>query len=332
MNSINVVKDWSFYIWRRSTVTDGWCKDNTSQDHFRSLKNLVRVHAAPYNGDDILMSMHMRRWSFETKTSRTDQFWSCQRCFRSSYPTDLGLEMFSQSSAVLLPWASCCSEELANPLFSRIPNPASSDASNNEWVQRDRGKWTFSDMDQKSLGASPAFGNESWNGGRDPSDSPRKSTWLSPRIGRCRIKVDVLRSWAPSKSFDSSICDWKNEFSFCGKYHHFRIESFRVDFRSIVSNSSKSATNTSTLPNSHPRTERIRGTIQVSFQIWWILDWSFAVVGWSWNQWTKRNDRFLYMVAHFSFRPDCKQYSRGTFLLLCALLFQQSHQSLIGVV
>ena len=28
---------WIVYSWRRSTVTDGWCKDNTSQDHFRSV-------------------------------------------------------------------------------------------------------------------------------------------------------------------------------------------------------------------------------------------------------------------------------------------------------
>ena len=32
------------------------------------------------------------------------------------------------------------------------------------------------DMDQKSFIASPASGNESGGGGRDPSDSPRKST------------------------------------------------------------------------------------------------------------------------------------------------------------
>ena len=29
-----------------------------------------------------------------------------------------------------------------------------------------------------------------------PSDSPRKSILLSPWIGRCRTKVDVLRSWS----------------------------------------------------------------------------------------------------------------------------------------
>ena len=76
----------------------------------------------------------------------------------------------------------------------------------------------FPDMDQKSFIASPASRNESWGCGRDPSDSPRQSMWLSPWIGRCRIKVDVLSSWY----------DWKNKFSFYGKCHFFRIESFRL--------------------------------------------------------------------------------------------------------
>ena len=34
----------------------------------------------------------------------------------------------------------------------------------------------FPDMDQKSFVASRASGSESRGGGRDPSDSPRKST------------------------------------------------------------------------------------------------------------------------------------------------------------
>ena len=51
--------------------------------------------------------------------------------------------------------------------------------------------------------ASPASGNESrrCNGGRDPSDSPRKSWWSSPRIGWSRIKVRVLSSSSPPESF-----------------------------------------------------------------------------------------------------------------------------------
>ena len=57
----------------------------------------------------------------------------------------------------------------------------------------------FPTWTQKSLIASPASGNESWGGGRDPSDSPRKSKWLSPWTDRCRIKVDVPRSWSPPR-------------------------------------------------------------------------------------------------------------------------------------
>ena len=52
------------------------------------------------------------------------------------------------------------------------------------------------DMDQKWFIASPASRSESGGGGRDPSDYPRNSTWFSPRIGRSRIKVDVLSSWS----------------------------------------------------------------------------------------------------------------------------------------
>ena len=52
-------------------------------------------------------------------------------------------------------------------------------------------------------------------------------TWSLPYQGGCS---QVLIS---SKGFDSSICDWKNKLSLFGKYHLFRIESFRVDFRCV---------------------------------------------------------------------------------------------------
>ena len=51
--------------------------------------------------------------------------------------------------------------------------------------------------------------------------------WSMPYQGGCS---QFLIS---SKGFDSSICDWKNKFSLFGKYHLFRIESFRVDFRCV---------------------------------------------------------------------------------------------------
>ena len=88
--------------------------------------------------------------------------------------------------------------------------------------------------------------------------------------------VDAVPRWMFSVpdllqgSFDSSICDWKKKFSLFGKYHLFRTESFRVDFRYVHRFQLLNVCNQHvTLPNSTPRTERIRGTIQVrlSFQI-----------------------------------------------------------------
>ena len=128
------------------------------------------------------------------------------------------------------------------------------------------------------------IGNESWGGGRDPSDSPRKPTWLSPRIGRSCIKVDVLSSWSPPGSLIRPSTAGNIYFSiFIGKYHILCIESFRVDFRCVHRFQFVNVCNQYvTLPNSSPRTERIRGTIQVRlfFPNWKILDWSFAVIGW----------------------------------------------------
>ena len=62
----------------------------------------------------------------------------------------------------------------------------------------------------------------------------------------------------------------ENKFSsFFGKNHLFRIESLRIDFRCVHSNSSMSAMQQNMLPfQILPRTMRIQGTIQVrlSFQ------------------------------------------------------------------
>ena len=85
------------------------------------------------------------------------------------------------------------------------------------------------------------------------------------------IKVDVLSSWSPPGSLIRPSGDWKNKISsFIGKYHLFRIESFRVDVRCVHRlQLLKVCDQNVTLPNSPPRTKRIRGTIQVrlSFQI-----------------------------------------------------------------
>ena len=89
--------------------------------------------------------------------------------------------------------------------------------------------------------------------------------WSMPYQGTCS---QVLIS---SKGFDSSICDWKNRFSiFFGKYHLFPIESFRVEFWCVHRLQLLKVCNQYViLPNSTPRTERIRGTIKVrlSFRI-----------------------------------------------------------------
>ena len=130
----------------------------------------------------------------------------------------------------------------------------------------------FPDMDQKSLIASPASGNESWGCGRDPSDSPRKSMWLSPWIGRCRIKVDVLESWSPPRGLIRPSAIGKIKFSsFLGKYHLVRIGSF---FLSRWPMRPSSPTPQGLQPVRHPskflpRIMRVRGTIQerLSFQI-----------------------------------------------------------------
>ena len=70
-----------------------------------------------------------------------------------------------------------------------------------------------------------------------------------------------------SKGFDSSICDWKNKFSLFGKYHLFRIESFRVVFPMRPSFPTPQGLRSVRHPSKF--TPRIRGTIQVrlSFHI-----------------------------------------------------------------
>ena len=100
-------------------------------------------------------------------------------------------------------------------------------------VQRHGGKLKFPDMDQKSFIASPASRNESWDGGRDPSDSPRKSKWPSPRTGRCRIKVDVLSSWSLPERLIRRSAIGKINSPCLGNITSYSIESFRVDFRCV---------------------------------------------------------------------------------------------------
>ena len=126
-------------------------------------------------------------------------------------------------------------------------------------------------MDQIKFIASPASRSEPRSCGRDPSDSPRKSNitlslnWSMPYQGGCS-QVPIS-----SKGFDSSICDWKNKFSFLfGKYHLFRIESFRVDIRCVHRlQLLKVCDQYVTVPSSPRQQKRFRGTIQLRlcFQI-----------------------------------------------------------------
>ena len=89
------------------------------------------------------------------------------------------------------------------------------------------------------------------------------SNWSISYRGGCS---QVLIS---SKKFNSSICGWKNKFSiFFGKYHLFRIESCRVDFRCVHRlQLLKVCDQYVTLPNSARVTMRIQGTIQARLSL-----------------------------------------------------------------
>ena len=102
-------------------------------------------------------------------------------------------------------------------------------------------------MDQNSFIASPASGSESWGGGRDPSDSPRKSAWPSPRIGWSRIKVGVLSSWSPPANLILPL-------------HWVFLSRFPMLPSFPTPQGLRSVRHPSIFP---PRTERIQGTIQV---------------------------------------------------------------------
>ena len=127
---------------------------------------------------------------------------------------------------------------------------------NREWffsrrVKFDSGStwWRYMklpDMDQKSFIASPTSGSESWGCGRDPSDSPRKSILLSPWIGRCRIGVDVLKSWSPPRGLIRPSAIGKINCPSLGNITSFALSLFElISDVSIVSNSSRSPTSTS---------------------------------------------------------------------------------------
>ena len=126
----------------------------------------------------------------------------------------------------------------------------------------------FPDMDQKSFLASPASGYEYWgSGGGDPSDSPRKSILLSPWIGRCRTKVDVLRSWSPPRVLiRPSVIGKINSPLSLGNITSFALSLFLNRFP---------------MRPSFPTPQGLRNNPgKTFFPNWWILDWSFAEIGW----------------------------------------------------
>ena len=133
------------------------------------------------------------------------------------------------------------------------------------WVQRDGGIWNFLTWTR----------NRSWlHRHPEVSDEVVEETLLILQENQCDCLVELvaavsrwmfsvpdllLRFWF--------VCDWK-KISLFGKYHLFRIESFRVDFQCVHHlQLLKVCDQFITLPNS-TRAQRIRGTIQVklSFQ------------------------------------------------------------------
>ena len=222
----------------------------------------------------------------------------------------------------------------------------------------------FPDMVQKSFIASPASESESWGGGRDPFWFSQKiyvtfsSNWTFPYQGGC--SQFLISSW----KFDSSICDWKNKISiFFQKYHFFRIESFREDFRCVHRLQLLKVCNKYvTLPNSHRvqsvSEEQSRLEFLSKLMDSWLVLRSYKVIL---NQWTKRSNRSFQWLLKTSFlgrlpirEQICDVSQIGvTFhgnlptnfhvdpiatiqqrylLLLCVPLSQQAHLFLICVV
>ena len=128
----------------------------------------------------------------------------------------------------------------------------------------------FPEMDQKPFRASHASESESWGSGWGPSESPRffyviySSNWVS------RIKVDVLRSWSPPGSSIRPSATGKLIFHFLWEISLLLHWVFQSRFLMRPSFPTPKFLQTIRHPSkSHPRTERIQGTIQVriSFQI-----------------------------------------------------------------
>ena len=103
------------------------------------------------------------------------------------------------------------------------------------------------------------------------------SNWVFPYQGGCS---QFLIS---SRKIDSSICDWKYEFSiFLKKYHFLCIESFQSRFLMCPSFPTPQCLQPLCPPfqilpayRAYPR----NNPGKTFFPNWWILDWSFAEKG-----------------------------------------------------
>ena len=161
----------------------------------------------------------------------------------------------------------------------------------------------FPDMYQKSFTVSPASGSESRGCGRDPSDSSRKSVLLSPWIGRCRTKVDVLRSWSPPGVLIRPSAIGKINSPSLGNVTSFALSLFEWIYdASIVSNSSGSETCTSPV-QILPRVQSVSKEqsrwdfLSKLMDSWLVLRSSWVTL----NQWTKWNNRSLKWLPKTSF-------------------------------
>ena len=114
-----------------------------------------------------------------------------------------------------------------------------------------------------------------------PFDSPRKSTWLSPRIGWSRIKVNVLSSWPPPINFIRASPTGKMNFPFSlGNITSFALSLFWIDFR-CPSFPAPQSLQPLCHPSKFPRLQAYprNNPGKTFFPDWWILDWSFAEIG-----------------------------------------------------
>ena len=142
----------------------------------------------------------------------------------------------------------------------------------------------FPELDQKSFPASPSYNDKSWSWvEEDPSDSPWRFPCPSPRSGRSRIKVDVLRTWSPPESFTVPSAIGNLIFSpLVDVNTSFALSLFAwISDASIFSNSSTSATKMSPFQVHPVCTACPRNLPGRTFEPnWCSRDRSFAEIGW----------------------------------------------------